>query len=151
MGHPSHSRTLSVWTNGQRVGTWSFNRRGEHRLQYGSQWMSSPAERPLSLSLPFTGDAALKDEHVRNFFDNSLPDNDAIRLRIATRFKTEGAEALVLLHDMGRDCGGAVQLLGEDEEPSDVQGITFTPLSETEIEALLVQTTRSGPLGNLDD
>ena len=151
MGRPSHSRTLSVWANGQRVGTWIFNRRGEHSLQYDSQWMSSPAGRPLSLSLPFTGDVALKGERVRNFFDNLLPDSETIRLRIATRFKTEGAEAFDLLQAIGRDCVGAVQLLGEDETPTNVQCIIGTPLSESEVESLLVQTTRSGPMGNLDD
>jgi len=151
MGRPSHSRTLSVWTNGQRVGTWTFTRRGEHSLQYDSEWIRSPAGRPLSLSLPFTGDAALKGERVRNFFDNLLPDSETIRLRIATRFKTEGAEAFDLLQAIGRDCVGAVQLLGEDESPTDVQSIMGTPLSDSEIETLLVQTTRSGPMGNLED
>ena len=151
MGRPSHSRTLSVWTNGQRVGIWTFNRRGEHHLQYGSEWMRSPAGRPLSLSLPFTGDVALKGDRVRNFFDNLLPDSEAIRLRIAIRFKTVGAEAFDLLQAIGRDCVGAVQLLDEDESPTGVQTIMGTPLSESEIEALLVQTTRSGPLGNLED
>jgi serine/threonine-protein kinase HipA len=124
MGRPSHSRTLSVWTNGQRVGTWTFNRRGEHSLQYDSQWMGSPAGRPPSLSLPITGDFALKGDHVRNFFDNLLPDSEAIRLRIATRFKTESAEAIDLLRAIGRDCDGAVRLLGEDETPTNVQCIT---------------------------
>jgi serine/threonine-protein kinase HipA len=151
MGRPSHSRTLSVWTNGQRVGTWTFTRRGEHSLQYDSEWIRSPAGRPLSLSLPFTGDAALKGERVRNFFDNLLPDSETIRLRIATRFTTEGAEAFDLLQAIGRDCVGAVQLLGEDESPTDVQSIIGTPLSDSEIETLLVQTTRSGPMGNLED
>jgi len=151
MGRPSHSRTLSVWTNGQRVGTWTFTRRGEHSLQYDSEWIRSPAGRPLSLSLPFTGDVALKGERVRNFFDNLLPDSETIRLRIATRFKTEGAEAFDLLQAIGRDCVGAVQLLGEDESPTDVQSIMGTPLSDSEIETLLVQTTRSGPMGNLED
>jgi serine/threonine-protein kinase HipA len=151
MGRPSHSRALSVWTNGQRVGTWTFNRRGEHSLQYDSEWISSPAGRPLSLSLPFTGDVALKGDRVRNFFDNLLPDSDAIRQRIAKRFKTEGGEAFDLLQAIGRDCVGAVQLLGLDETPSDVQQITGSALSESEIEALLIQTTRSGPLRNLDE
>lgn len=151
MGRPSHSRTLSVWTNGQRVGTWTFTRRGEHSLQYDSEWIRSPAGRPLSLSLPFTGDAALKGERVRNFFDNLLPDSETIRLRIATRFTTEGAEAFDLLQAIGRDCVGAVQLLGEDESPTDVQSIMGTPLSDSEIETLLVQTTRSSPMGNLED
>ena len=151
MGRPSHSRTLSVWTNGQRVGTWTFNRRGEHSLQYDSEWMNSPAGRPLSLSLPFTGDVALKGDRVRNFFDNLLPDSETIRLRIATRFKTDGAEAFDLLQAIGRDCVGAVQLLGEGESPTDVHSILGTSLSESEIESLLVQATRSGPMGNLND
>jgi serine/threonine-protein kinase HipA len=151
MGRPSHSRTLSVWANGQRVGTWTYSRRGEHSLQYYSEWMGSPAGRPLSLSLPFTGDTALKGERVRNFFDNLLPDSQAIRLRIATRFKTEGAESFDLLQSIGRDCVGAVQLLNEDEVPTNVQSITGTSVSESEIESLLIQTTRSGPLGNLKD
>lgn len=151
MGRPSHSRTLSIWTNGQRVGVWTFNRRGEHSLQYESEWMNSPAGRPLSLSLPFTGDIAIKGDRVRNFFDNLLPDSETIRLRIATRFKTEGEEAFDLLQAIGRDCVGAVQLLGEDETPTNVQCITGTPLSDSEIESQLVQTTRSGPMDNLSD
>jgi serine/threonine-protein kinase HipA len=151
MGRPSHSRTLSIWTNGQRVGTWTFNRRGEHSLQYDSEWMGSAAGRPLSLSLPFTGDVALKGDRVGNFFDNLLPDSETIRLRIATRFKTEGIEAFDLLQAIGRDCVGAVQLLGEDESPTHLQTITGTHLSDSEMESLLVQTTRSGPMGNLVD
>ena len=151
MGRPSHSRTLSIWTNSHRVGTWTLNRRGEHTLKYDSEWMNSPAGRPLSLSLPFTGDVALKGDRVRNFFDNLLPDSETVRLRLATRFKTESAETFDLLQAIGRDCVGAVQLLGENESPIDVQSILGTPLSESEIESLLVQTTRSGPMGNLDD
>ena len=151
MGRPSHSRTLSIWTNSHRVGTWTLNRRGEHTLKYDSEWMNSPAGRPLSLSLPFTGDVALKGDRVRNFFDNLLPDSATVRLRLATRFKTESAETFDLLQAIGRDCVGAVQLLGENDSPLDVQSILGTPLSESEIESLLVQTTRSGPMGNLDD
>jgi serine/threonine-protein kinase HipA len=128
-----------------------LNRRGEHTLKYDSEWMNSPAGRPLSLSLPFTGDVALKGDRVRNFFDNLLPDSETVRLRLATRFKTESAETFDLLQAIGRDCVGAVRLLGENESPIDVQSILGTPLSESEIESLLVQTTRSGPMGNLDD
>ena len=151
MGRPSHSRALSVWTNGQRVGTWTFNRRSEHAFQYDSDWMSTAAGRPLSISLPFTGEQSLKGDRVKNFFDNLLPDSDVIRLRIASRFKTESADAFDLLQAIGRDCVGAVQLLGADEIPQEVQRITGTPLSESEIEALLMQTTRSGSMSNLED
>ncbi len=121
MGRPSHSRTLSVWSNGQRVGNWTFSRRGEHTFQYDSEWMNSGEGRPLSLSLPFTGGPPLKGERIRNFFDNLLPDSEVIRSRIATRFKTESAEPFDLLQAIDRDCVGAVQLLGADEMPASVE------------------------------
>ena len=150
MGRPSHTRALSVWTNGQRVGLWTFNRRAEHAFKYDLRWMAEASARPLSLSLPFTGAQSIRGERVRNFFDNLLPDSEAIRLRIASRFKTGSAEAFDLLQAIGRDCVGAVQLLGFDETPQNVQSIVGTPLSEADIEALLIQTTRSGPLSNLE-
>lgn len=151
MGRPSHTRALSVWTNGQRVGLWTFNRRAEHAFQYDPTWMAEALARPLSLSLPFTGEQAIRGDRVRNFFDNLLPDSEAIRLRIASRYRTESAEAFDLLQAIGRDCVGAVQLLGADEEPQDVRRILGSPLTDAQIQALLVQTTRSGPLSNLED
>lgn len=151
MGRKSHSRALSVWTNGQRVGTWTIPTRGDIEFIYDTEWMSSPSGRPLSLSLPYTGDQALKGARVRNFFDNLLPDSEPIRKRLATRFKTETTEAFDLLQAIGRDCVGAVQLLGEDEIPTDITSIIGTPMSEEEIEKLLIQTTSTGPLSKLDD
>lgn len=151
MGRKSYSRALSVWTNGQRVGTWTIPTRGDIEFIYDTEWMSSPSGRPLSLSLPYTGDQALKGARVRNFFDNLLPDSEPIRKRLATRFKTETTEAFDLLQAIGRDCVGAVQLLGEDEIPTDITSIIGTPMSEEEIEKLLIQTTSTGPLSNLDD
>ncbi len=151
MGRPSHTRALSVWTNGIRVGLWTFNRRAEHAFQYDPTWMADAAARPLSLSLPFTGEQAIRGDRVRNFFDNLLPDSEAIRLRVASRYRTESTEAFDLLQAIGRDCVGAVQLLGADEEPQDVLCIRGTPLTDAQIEARLVQTTRNGPLSNLED
>lgn len=57
----------------------------------------------LSLSLAVTGSVALKGDRVRNFFDNLLPYNDALRLLVAICFKTEGAESFDLLPAIGRD------------------------------------------------
>ena len=151
MGRRSHSRALSVWTNGQRVGTWSLPTRGDMEFTYDAEWMNSPGGRPLSLSLPYTGEQALRGERVHNFFDNLLPDSEPIRRRLAARFKTSSAGAFDLLQAIGRDCVGAVQLLGVDETPTDITRITGTPLREDEIEKLLAQTTSAGPLSNLDD
>jgi serine/threonine-protein kinase HipA len=151
MGRKSHSRALSVWTNGQRVGTWTLPTRGVMEFTYDTAWMNSPGGRPLSLSLPYTGEQALTGERVHNFFDNLLPDSESIRRRLAARFKTQSAGAFDLLQAIGRDCVGAVQLLGVDESPTDITRITGTPMREEDIEKLLIQTTSTGPLSNLDD
>ena len=110
MGRRSHARALSVWTNGVRVGTWTLPARGDTQFTYDLAWMTSPAGRPLSLSLPYTGNRSLQGDRARNFFDNLLPDSESIRRRLATRFKTGTTEAFDLLQAIGRDCVGAVQL-----------------------------------------
>ena len=53
MGRRSHSRSLSIWTNGVRVGRWTIPTRGEMVLQYDADWLAADIGRPLSLSLPF--------------------------------------------------------------------------------------------------
>lgn len=115
-------------------------------------WMASPAGRPLSLSLPYAGTHVLKGDRVRHYFDNLLPDSEAIRRRLATRFKTEGIEAFELLSAIGRDCVGAVQLLREDEAPADVQRIDGSTMPEDDVERLLVQaSTGANAFPAMDD
>jgi serine/threonine-protein kinase HipA len=148
MGRPSHARALSVWTNGLRVGTWRIPSRGDMELQYDRDWMTSPAGRPLSLSLPFgIDDAPLRGERVRNYFDNLLPDSEPIRRRLATRFKTATTDAFDLLEAIGRDCVGAAQLLAEDAQPEGYDRIEGTPMSDSEIEQMLARTVASGGPG----
>ncbi|WP_118182553.1 type II toxin-antitoxin system HipA family toxin [Paraburkholderia phosphatilytica] len=152
MGRPTHTRALSVWANGQRVGLWSIPARGDTEFQYDRAWLDSPGGRPLSLSLPFgVDDAPLTGERVRNYFDNLLPDSEPIRRRIATRFRTPSLDAFDLLRAIGRDCIGAVQLLDEDDTPDAIERIEGTALSDGEIEALLQQTIAPAPFGDGDD
>ncbi|WP_251865226.1 type II toxin-antitoxin system HipA family toxin [Achromobacter sp. Marseille-Q4962] len=141
MGRRSHSRSLSIWANGVRVGRWTIPTRGEMELQYEADWVAADIGRPLSLSLPFNlQNLPLKGAKVANYFDNLLPDSDAIRRRVAERFRTRSPEPFDLLSAIGRDCVGAVQLLGEDETPRDVDRIDGVPLSEEDIERHLVET-----------
>lgn len=87
MGRRSHSRSLSIWTNSVRVGRWTIPARGEMELQYDPGWMGAAIGWPLSLSLPFNlQNLPLKGRKVANYFDNLLPDSDAIRRRVAERF-----------------------------------------------------------------
>jgi serine/threonine-protein kinase HipA len=150
-GRRPRSRELSVWANGVRMGAWRLPTRGQMELAYDPEWVASDVGRPLSLSLPIPLDnAPLKGERVLNYFDNLLPDSEAIRKRIAQRFRTDTLDAFDLLQAVGRDCVGAVQLLGVDEEPVGVHQIDGTPLTDGEIETFLKQTA-GGVLGAHDD
>lgn len=151
MARTHRSRALSVWANGERVGVWRLPARGPAEFVYDPAWVASPAGRPLSLSLPFTpGNLAQRGPRVLNYFDNLLPDSEAIRKRIAQRYRTDTLDAFDLLQAIGRDCVGAVQLLGEDDAPAGVERIDGTPLADDEIEALLARTLSNTPLGAPD-
>ncbi|WP_420225600.1 type II toxin-antitoxin system HipA family toxin [Pigmentiphaga litoralis] len=148
MGRSSHSRTLSLWTNGVRVGRWTIPARGAPELQYDVDWVGADVGRPLSLSLPFNlSNVPIKGDQVVNYFDNLLPDGDAIRRRVADRFKTESTDVFDLLKAVGRDCVGAVQILGEDESPEGFDRIDSVPMSEEDIERHLIATVSPNAFG----
>ena len=139
MGRRSHSQTLGLWSNGERVGRWTIPARGSMELQYEATWVRSPLGRPLSLSLPFTPlNAPIKGDAVEHYFDNLLPDSNAIRKRIATRFKTGSMGAFDLLRAIGRDCVGAIQLLDESDVPSAIDHVEAVPVDEASIERHLL-------------
>jgi serine/threonine-protein kinase HipA len=126
--------TLGIWMNGLRVGTWT-QARGVHSLQYDPDWVESLVGRALSLSLPFTpGNVPHAGDVVRNYFDNLLPDSDAIRSRIRSRFGTTSTDAFDLLTAIGRDCVGAVQLLPDGEAPAGWDRIDAEPLTDARVE-----------------
>jgi serine/threonine-protein kinase HipA len=148
MGRRSHSRSLSLWINGERVGRWTIPARGEMELHYDADWIAAAVGRPLSLSLPFNLDnLPLKGEKVAHYFDNLLPDGDAIRKRVAERFRTGSTDPFDLLKAIGRDCVGAVQILDEDETPEGFDRIEGTPLSEEDIERHLIETVSPRAFG----
>ena len=152
MGRQTHSRALSVWANGERVGVWRLPTRGPMEFAYDPAWVASPAGRPLSLSLPFApSNVANKGHRVLNYFDNLLPDSEAIRKRIAQRYQTDTLDPFDLLQAIGRDCVGAVQLLAEDDAPAGVERIDGTPLSDSEIETMLARTVSTPALGAADE
>ncbi len=146
MGRRSHSRALSIWANGERVGTWRVAGRGPDELHYDEGWLESASGRPLSLSLPLIRADAHKGPVVQSYFDNLLPDSVHIRERLAQRFRTQSTGAFDLLQAIGRDCVGAIQLLGEDDAPSNIERIEGTPMGEADVERLLQQTVAPGGL-----
>ena len=130
--------------NGEYVGLWRVDAKGEHELRYDRAWLESPRGRPVSLSMPLRPAEPYKGEVVRNYFENLLPDNASIRRRIAQRFGTT-AQAIDLLREVGRDCVGAIQLLPEDSKPEDVRRIRAAPVSDREIEEHLARVPAAEP------
>jgi serine/threonine-protein kinase HipA len=118
---------------------------------YDPAWVGSVESRPLSLSLPLNFDGVpLKGDKVGFFFDNLLPDSEAIRQRIRSRFGTSTASAYDLLEAVGRDCVGALQLLPEGQKPKGTKTISVTPLTELEVERRLLEAV-SQPRGVQSD
>ncbi|HUQ09209.1 MAG TPA: type II toxin-antitoxin system HipA family toxin [Steroidobacteraceae bacterium] len=128
-------RALAVWANGLRVGTWRLPARASMEFEYHEQWLDAPEGRPLSLSLPLAAPThAHRGKVVEAYFDNLLPDSEAIRRRLQARFHTASGGAFDLLSAIGRDCVGAVQILPADEAPDDVRKIEHVPLADSQIE-----------------
>lgn len=150
MGRRSKTQKLNIWMNGIPVGYWETTRQGE-RLGYFDQWLTDEQARPLSLSLPFLpGNALHQGQIVTDYFDNLLPDNDAIRRRLAQRYQTGSINAFSLLAKLGRDCVGAIQLLPEDETPSDLFEISGDVLNTARIAQHLRNATSNQALGQHD-
>ena len=150
MGRRSTVQRLNIWINGIPVGYWENTRLGQ-RLGYFDEWLADKQSRPLSLSFPFLpGNAPYQGQAVTDYFDNLLPDNDAIRRRLAQRHQSGGTDAFHLLAKLGRDCVGAIQLLPEDEAPSDVYEIHGEALDTAGVARRLRNTTSTQALGQQD-
>lgn len=150
MGRKKKSRGLSVLMNGEAVGEWYISSAGIHEFTYADSWLISPLARALSLSMPLR-EQKYSGAIVCSWFDNLLPNNDLIRRRIMDRFATDTIEAFDLLAETGRDCVGAVQLVPLEKEPVSVRQIDARPVSEPEIEQLLLKTVSPASFGKANE
>ena len=140
MGRLAKYNELSVWMNGERVGTWTRTAAAAHEFRYADSWLISPAARPISLAFPLRPSAEPYRLGVEAYFDNLLPDNRQIRERIHRQFKTVSTSVFDLLQQIGRDCVGALQLLPIDAEAPNIRRITGQPLSDDAIASELANT-----------
>lgn len=138
--------------NGEHVGNWTIDARGQQEFRYEEGWIEAKDARPLSLSMPLQPpDAPYRGELVESFFDNLLPDSTDIRRRVQARFGAASTSAFDLLLEVGRDCVGAVQLLPPDNPPENVKQIDGQPLDEEGVASELRSATSSTSLGRRDD
>lgn len=146
MARPSKSRALSVWMNGERVGTWLTHPARPDEFRYAPEWLIADGARPISLSMPLRP-TEYKGETVTAYFDNLLPDSRRIRDRIQRHFGISSSSAFDLLTEIGRDCVGAIQLLPESDTAPDVRKIEGAPLTRKEVAHALTTMLRAAPAG----
>lgn len=127
---------LTVALNGIEVGRLSLGRSGAMAFRYLPEWLNRPGARAISLSMPLSS-ASYRGAVVYNFFDNLLPDSEAIRARMQAKFQLATGHPFDLLAAVGRDCIGAIQLYPETDTIPNVRQITAEPLDETDIATLL--------------
>lgn len=150
MARPSKSRTLHAWMNGDYVGEWSSPVGKPQEFSYASEWLASGSARPLSLSMPLIENQGYKGPVVERYFENLLPDSGEIRRRIGQHVGARSDKAFDLLEKIGRDCVGALQLTVEREPPPEAHTITASPISDIEIEQLLLKTAGLPTFGPTD-
>ncbi len=136
---------LKVLSNGNLVGNLTRTQLGTLEFQYAQEWLDSPNAMPISYSLPLR-ESPYRELKVQAYFDNLLPDNDAIRTKIAERFGAEGKNPFDLLASIGRDCVGALQFVPENESGGVGNEIQGEPLKDTEI-ANILKNLKISPLG----
>ena len=141
---PKSLRELYLYLNGIHTGVLQRESTGQLKFTYNTNWLNHKNTRPISLSMPLT-EVPYSGRIVESFFDNLLPDNDAIRKRIQARFGISSSRCFDLLSYIGADCVGALQLLS-NKHMSDIKKIQSTPLKNRDI-ATLLKHYQTAPLG----
>lgn len=136
MGRKRTYAPLNVFMNARHVGQLIREANGAVSFSYDSTWLAWEHRLPVSLSLPLRDDRYIGPA-VMAVFDNLLPDNDAMRRRVAERVGAQGVDAYSMLSEIGRDCIGALQFLPEDEAPQPAAELNGESLSDAQIGALL--------------
>lgn len=145
---PAHA-PLNVFVNGRLVGVLRKQSTGAVDFQYAREWLGWHGTFPVSLSLPLREDRYI-GAPVVNVFDNLLPDNDAIRKRVAERVGADGTDAYSMLAALGHDCVGALQFLPDGVDPGTPGSSEGKPVSKKDI-AGIIANLAFAPLGLGED
>lgn len=140
--------SLIVALNGIQVGQLQLESSGAMAFQYSTDWLDRSGARGISLSLPLSAQR-YRGALVYNFFDNLLPDSDAIRGRMQARLKIPTSHPFDLLSRIGRDCVGAIQLYPSDSTVPAINAVKADPLNEGDV-ATILKNHQSSPLGMTD-
>ncbi len=145
MGRKRKGAVLEVYVSSSEVGTYSRAPNGSTAFRYDPAWISSDRSFPVSLSMPLS-DRIWSGTSANNFFDGLLPDDQAIRDKIASREHADSTGTFDLLAVIGRDCVGALRFVPEGLDPGDPAKMTYRSVSDDEI-ASRIASLGTVPLG----
>lgn len=109
---------LVVYLDGTPVGNLVQDDTGRVSFSYHRAYRERRRTVPLSLSMPLAG-SIHQQKAVRAFIAGLLPDRPAVLERWGRRYNVSPNNPFALLRHVGMDAAGAVQVLPEEQEPSD--------------------------------
>lgn len=112
-----------VWANARPMG-WFGHAQAEFFFEYDAQWLSQPGAYVLAPQFALAPDR-YSGPLVRSFFENLLPEGEAID-DVAAALHMRGASHFELLGRLGEELPGVISLLPPDAKPQSVQ--EYTPL-----------------------
>jgi len=141
----SYEDRLDVYIGSSKVGSYSRTASGSTSFRYDSEWLTSERAFPISLSMTLS-DRVWSGKNVTSYFDGLLPDDRAIREKIAAREHADGSSIFDLLAVIGRDCVGALQFVPEGDDPGDPRKMDYRSVTDVEI-AKQIASLGKAPLG----
>ncbi len=152
MGRKRKGRVLDVYVGSSKVGRYSRTASGSTLFRYDPEWLTSERAFPISLSMPLS-DRIWSGESATSYFDGLLPDDRAVREKIAAREHADSASIFDLLAVIGRDCVGALRFVPEGLDPGDPAKMEYRPVTDDEIATRIASlgTTPLGIQSNVDD
>ena len=142
------ARKLTALLNGRLVGEIDMARSGAITFRYAQEWLAWEHTLPISLSLPLQ-EQAHQGAPVIAYLENLLPDNPAIRERVAVKVGAGGTDAYNMLEKIGRDCVGALQFVTGNDLP-EAKGLEGEPVTDAQI-AVMLRNLATAPLGIEED
>jgi serine/threonine-protein kinase HipA len=135
--------------NGYSVGE-LYLKKGRMSFKYDPEWLGIEGSRAISLSLPMQ-ESEISNDAVHAYFDNLLPDADAVRKHMKDRLGAESDKPFDLLTKVGKDCVGALTFTTEPAT-GEMPSLSLSPLSEGEVAQVIRDTRFEKMLGmNSDD
>ena len=112
------------------VGTIEGATQSDACFQYEEEYLRDPDSVPISISLPLQ-EELFPVQQTKNYFEGLLPEGYT-RRTVAQWMHVDENDYLSILHGLGRECLGAIQIRTEDEE---IQA-SYETVSQDEIRAL---------------